>query len=134
MAGDVLVDGEGTYTVSLDFTGTSQGFASGSGFCAVGISGGEILYPDYIIHITEVQINGESVELTGKPYTISDDGSCTRTNLYNHWVSQLPDEARTPDHILEGITAEPLDGPELGEIKTISVTFEYGAYRSPFAG
>lgn len=133
-AADALVDGEGTYTVSLDFTGTSQGFALGTSFCAVGISGGEILYPDYVINVTDVQVNGQPATLSGKPYTVSDDGSCTRTNLYNNWVSEPPAEARTADHKLDGITATPLDGPGLGQIQTLSVTFEFGAYRSPFAG
>ena len=81
VATDVPITGAGTYTVALDFTGTSGGFANGVTFCAVGIGNGEKLFPGYVMHITEVKINGEVVKMTGLPYTTSDDGVCTRVGI-----------------------------------------------------
>jgi endoglucanase len=122
---DVEITGEGTYTVGLDFTGTGAGFANGTAFSALGISNGELLYPGYIISITDLQINGEPYTLIGKPYTTSDDGKCTRINLYNGWVNVIPEEARTADGDVSDVSAVIVD-PAIGEIKTISITFDYG--------
>jgi endoglucanase len=124
-ATDVEVTGEGTYTVSLDFTGIEGGYANSTVFCALAIANGETLYPGYSIEIDEVLINGEPYTLKGTPYTTSDDGLCTRVNLYNGWVSQIPDEARTADGDLTDATPMLLDPEELGEIQQISVTFTY---------
>ncbi len=128
VATDVQVTGAGTYTVALDFTGTDSGKATNINFSALGILHGEDLFPGYYIDIKEVKINGEAYELKGKPYTTADDGSCTRVNLYNEWVPEVPlDEARVSDGDLTGVTAMPLDGPNMGDIYTIEVTFEYVA-------
>jgi endoglucanase len=126
-ATDVEVTGEGTYTVSLDFTGIEGGYANSTVFCALAIANGETLYPGYCIQIDEITINGEPYTLKGTPYTTSDDGLCTRVNLYNGWVSQIPDEARTADGDLTDATPMLLDPEELGEIQQISVTFTYVA-------
>jgi endoglucanase len=126
-ASDVEVTGEGTYTVSLDFTGIEGGYANSTVFCALAIANGETLYPGYCIEIDEITINGEPYTLKGAPYTTSDDGLCTRVNLYNGWVSQIPDEARTADGDLTDATPTLLDPEELGEIRQISVTFTYVA-------
>lgn len=120
------VTGAGTYTVSLDFTGTGAGFANSVVFSAVGISNGELLYPGYIINITDIVINGESYLYSGKPYTTADDDICTRTNLYNMWVSEVPEDARIIDADLSEASPTILDPDTLGEVKTISVTFDYG--------
>jgi endoglucanase len=126
VATDVEITGEGTYTVGLDFTGTGAGFANGTTFSALAISNGELLYPGYIIEITDMQINGESYTLTGKPFTTSDDGKCTRLNLYNEWVSKIPEEARTADGDISDVSATIVDSAELSEIKTLTITFNYG--------
>jgi endoglucanase len=126
IATDIEVTGEGSYTVRLDFTGTSSGYANSTVFTALAISNGEILFPGYIITITDLQINGVSYQLTGKPYTTSDDGTCTRVNIYNEWVTVIPDDARTQDGDLSGISAVIVDQTELGEITTFTVTFDYG--------
>ncbi len=120
---NVIVEGEGTYTVSLDFSGVS---AKGTSFCALGISNGEVLFPGYIATIDEIKVNGETVELKGKDYTSSDDGKCTRVNLFNSWVPKAPDDARTIDGNSEGCSAQILD---LGKtrIQTLEVTFTYTA-------
>lgn len=126
---DVLITGEGTYTVSLDFTGVSGGFSNSTAFSALAIANGEILFPGYYIEITEVKINGEVYENFGKYYTTSDDQKCTRVNLYNQWVSEIPAEARRADGDLSGATPMPLDNTDavLKNIKTLEITFEYVA-------
>ncbi len=124
VATDVEVTGAGTYTVSLDFTGCDGGSDSGFSFSALGLSNGEILYPGYLIDIKEVLINGEAYTLLGEPYTTADDQICTRVNLYNGWVSQVPDEARSVD----GTPADAsptIIGNDLTDIKSIQITFEY---------
>lgn len=63
--------------------------------------------------------------MNGRPYTSSDDGLCTRVNLYNSWVSAIPDEARTPDGNLNYVTPNLLDADTLGQVETIEITFDY---------
>ena len=122
------ITGPGTYTVAIDFTGTMSGFAHSTAFSALGIYNGEILFPDYIISIREVLVNGVPYELDGVPYTTSDDGNTTRVNLYNQWVSQIPPEARTADGDVSDVSSEILNNqaPELQRIETLTVTFDYG--------
>lgn len=122
VATDVQITGEGTYTVSLDMTGTSAGGGDGMTFSALGISNGESLFPGMIVTLDEVKINDEVYELQGTPYTTSDDKLCTRVNLYNGWVSQVPAEARalTPADDLSPTVVNPED---LGKIESIEITF-----------
>ena len=122
---DVEVTGAGTYTVGLDFTGTSAGYANSTAFAAIGIYNGEILYPGYLINITDVRVNGEPYKLTGKPYTTADDSKCTRLNLFNDWVTKIPKDARTMDGSLNYASAKLFDIETLGQIKTLSITFDY---------
>ena len=125
VATDVEITGEGTYTVALDFTGTSAGYANATTFSAIGISNGEQLYPGYCIEIKEILINGEPYTLTGRPYTASDDEKCTRVNLYNEWVAEAPDDARTAVGNAMYVSPCVIDGKNLGNVETIQVTFEY---------
>ena len=127
VAADAEITGEGTYEVSLDFTGTGEGFADGIAFSAVGIINGEILFPGYYMQITELLINGQPVEFAGKPYTTSDNKVCTRVNLYNEWVSNIPDEARADGGDLTDASPIPLENYIMDRIETISVRFEYVA-------
>ena len=122
---DVQITGPGTYTVALDMTGTDAGFANGIAFSAVGLVNAETLWPGYIMELKEVLINGEEAEVSGKPYTASDDGNTTRVNLYNSWVGGLPDDARTADGDLSDATAIPFDGYIDTQIESIVVTFDY---------
>jgi endoglucanase len=128
---DVEIKGPGTYTVALDFTGTEVGYASNTAFCAVGISNGEDKFPGYCLMITEVKVNGEAVKLKGRNYTCSDDGHCTRTNLYNEWVniSSARSGARVLMGDLTGISATLLDreAETMQKIRTLEVTFRYDA-------
>lgn len=119
------ITGEGTYTVSLDFTGC--GTAYGTAFSALGISNGETLFPGYTVTIDQILINGAPYELAGKEYTCSDDGKCTRVNLYNGWVPAPPDDARTADGDLIGCTAQIMPLGNKDAVNTLSITFTYTA-------
>ena len=127
VATNAIITGEGKYTVGLDFTGTAQGYSASVAFAAIGISNGEALYPNYVINIKEVRINGEIYRLKGRAYTTSDDGLCTRVNLYNEWVTSVPKTARLPGGNLAGATPTPINRNDavLAEIKTIEIDFEY---------
>lgn len=124
VATNVEITGEGTYTVALDFTQLNG--TIGTAFSALGISNGEKLFPNYTVRIDEVLINGEKFELTGKPYTTSDNGICTRVNFYNEWVSKVPDEARSYDGDLTDASPLAVDFNEFDDyIDTIEVTFTF---------
>lgn len=125
-ASNVVIKGAGTYTISLDFTGTPEGFANSAVFSAIGISDGELLFPGYLITIKDVKINGNPYKMKGVPFTTTDDKKCTRVNLYNAWMGAIPEEARIPEGDLSNASATVLDNKTLGEVKTISVTFDYG--------
>lgn len=136
-AEEPIITEAGTYTVSLDFTGTKAGFANSTVFAALGIYKGEELNPGYVVTIKEVLVNGEPYELKGNPYTTSDDKFTTRVNLYNGWcdydeatgyLTTIPDNARAvPGVNLEECSPVVVDPANLGErVETISVTFDYG--------
>lgn len=125
VATDVEITGEGTYTVALDFTGVSGGYANSTVFSALAIANGEKLFPGYYVEIQEILVNGEPYELKGQPYTCSDDGIATRVNLYNAWVSQVPGEARVRENNGQELTPCILDADTLGNVETLSVTFNY---------
>lgn len=127
VATNAIITGEGKYTVGLDFIGTAQGYSASVAFAAIGISNGEALYPNYLVNIKEVRINGEIYRLKGRAYTTSDDGLCTRVNLYNEWVTSVPKTARLPGGNLAGATPTPINRNDavIAEIKTIEIDFEY---------
>ena len=127
VATNAVITGKGKYTVGLDFTGTAQGYSASVAFAAIGISNGEALYPNYLVNIKEVRINGEIYRLKGRAYTTSDDGLCTRVNLYNEWVTSVPKTARLPGGNLAGATPTPINRNDavIAEIKTIEIDFEY---------
>jgi endoglucanase len=127
VATDVEITGEGTYTVALDFTGVDGGYANSTVFSALAIGNGETLFPGYIIDIQEIKINGEVYEPVAKGYTTTDDGLCTRVNLYNAWVTQIPDDIRTIDGDTSDVSASILDADTLGNVETIEITFDYVA-------
>ncbi len=126
---DAQITGPGTYTVALDFTGTETGYAANTAFSAIGISNGEQNYPGYCIYFTEMKINGETVKLKGRNYTCSDDGKCTRSNLFNEWVDMKSARggARVLYGDLTGISATVLDRDLeiMRKIRTIEITFRY---------
>ena len=139
VATNVAITGNGQYTVSVKavslFTDEATGDeeevegATGIAFAAVGVNNGENLFPGMILTIDSVSFDGTAVALSGTPYTSSDDGVVTRANLYNEWVSSLPDDARTVDGTQEAGTitsdATPTALPvsSIGEWTEMSVTF-----------
>ena len=131
-ATNAVVDGEGTYTVALDFTGTALGAASGTAFAAVGIVSGEKTFPGWFINVKDVKINGESIEV-GKGYTCSDDGLTTRVNLYNEWVPEVPADARAKNGDLEGASPIIVDKAAFDVVQTIEVTFDFIYGEAPAA-
>jgi ABC-type Fe3+-hydroxamate transport system substrate-binding protein len=103
-AGVVPITGDGDYTVSVtadtsgfryDTTGDANGdyTPSGCSFAAVMVKDGTTLYPDMAIEITSIKIDGNDVDLTSKNFTSSDDGVEMRANIYNEWVTDLPEDA-----------------------------------------
>ena len=125
---DVEITGEGTYTVGLDFTGTSKGYSDGTAFSALAVMNGELLYPGYVIDIQEVVINGDAYELCAKPYSTSDNRITTRVNLFNEWVKALPEDAHTMDSDLTDCSPCILDRNDacISHMETIYITFYYG--------
>ena len=124
-ATNALITGDGTYTIGLDFSEING--AKGVAFSAIGISNGETLYPGYIITIDSFTVNGEECELAGKAYTSSDDGKCTRVNLFNQWVSSVPEDARTVDGSLDGASAQIWQINKKKNIENISITITVSA-------
>ena len=117
-ATNAVVEGAGEYEVSLDFAGGNDGVT----FAALAVADGEIAYPGMYINITEISVDGKALTLTATPYTSSDDGKCTRVNLVNEWVKELPSDARSLGG-LGGASAVILDKNDLVGIKNITVKF-----------
>ncbi len=120
-AGVVEINGNGDYTVSVNadtegFRYAVSGDANYTGFVpqgmefmAVIIKEGETKYPNAVITVNEIRVDGEAVELTAKAYTSSDDGINTRANLINRWTSKPSPDARSVDGPLYDSNGEPLD-------------------------
>ena len=116
-----VVDGQGTYTVGLEFAEEAPGLA----FAAVGIATGEKTFNGYFIDITDIKINGESISVNAG-YTSSDDGITTRENIYNEWVGDtLPSDARRADGDLEGASPMIVNKDDFAAVKTVEVTFDF---------
>lgn len=124
-ATNVPITGEGTYTIGLDFTGC--GAAKGTAFSAIGISNGEKFFPGYTVNIDKILINGEETALGGREYTTTDDGKCTRVNLYNAWVGTIPAEARTADSDFTDCSAQILSINKKKAVDSIEITFTFSA-------
>ena len=120
VAKNVEITGTGDYTVSLDFTGC--GAAKGVAFSALGISNAEELFPGNIITINKILINGEEYALASDTYTSSDDGVCTRVNLYNAWVNELPEDARGAT---DKSTPTPMPLKKTDKVETIEIQFTF---------
>ncbi len=117
------VTGAGSYTVGLAFDTPSEGLA----FTAVGLENGEVAFPGYAIEVTGIRVNGEAIEF-GKGYTSSDDGVVTRMNLYNEWVSDLPEDAHSYDGSLEGATPTPVSKDAFTGVTSFEVDFVLHQY------
>ena len=118
------ITGDGQYTVGV--TADTVGFRvdttqdpndrsvtpSGLMFAAVRIDGAKELFPDAVITIDSIKVDGREIPLIAKNYTSSDNGKELRANIYNTFVGDdLPDDAVS----IEGSLKE-----------TVPVTDEYG--------
>ncbi len=116
----VKVEGPGTYTLKLEYAEPLAGYA----FLAAGIATGELTFPGYFMDVTEVKINGVAIEI-GKDFTTTDEGVTTRANIWNEWVTDLPEQARIADGNLEGATAMIATKEALSNVSSIEVTFDF---------
>ena len=115
------ITGPGSYTVGLEFAEPAEGLA----FTAVGIKTGEQTFSGYYIDITSILVNGEIIPVSAG-YTSSDDGICTRENIYNEWVGDtLPSDARRADGNLEGASPMIVDKEAFASVKTVEVNFDF---------
>ncbi len=117
-AATAKIEGFGDYTVGLEFNGEAQGLA----FTALGIVNGEKTYPGAYIRINAIRVNGEAIAFE-KGYTSSDNGIETRMNVYNEWVGELPDDARSFDG--ETADAKPVivDKELFAAVKSFEIDF-----------
>ena len=123
-ATNATITGPGTYTVGLDFTQTEDKVASGLTFTALGIKTGERTFPGYFIKIRDIKVNGKSISFK-KGYTSSDDKVVTRMNIYNEWVGELPDDARSYDGEVDDAAWMIVDKEAFDSVETVEVTFEF---------
>lgn len=123
-AGIAKITGDGDYTVSVnagtkacqyDITGDpNAGYeCAGIVFGAVKVLDGTTLFPNMSIEIKEIRVDGEAVDLTAKNYTSSDDGKEMRANIYNSYVSSMPEDAHT--------AAGPVGTTEFGEYSSMII-------------
>ncbi len=111
--------GEGSYTTSIEFAEPAEGLA----FTALGIKNGETVLPGWIIEITSVTLNdGENI-LKGIPYTSSDDKLETRSNIFNEWVSALPEDARNASGNLDNASPIVVDKDLFTGVSKMTVAF-----------
>ena len=123
-ATNAKIEGDGTYEVSLDFT--SAGKANGVAFSALGISNAEKLFPGCAVKIEEIKVNGEPVDIVAPGYTSSDDGKCTRVNIYNEWVNGVPDDARSVDGAVpDDAAAIIINKDQFTNMDTLSIKFTF---------
>ncbi len=111
-AGVAEIKGNGSYTVSVttdtkgfryDTTGKADDdsvIPQGLQFAAVMIKDGNTLFPDAVITIDSILVDGAEIPFTAKGYTTSDDNIELRSNIYNTWVETLPEDARSEEGLL----------------------------------
>lgn len=125
------IDGDGTYTVSLDASNEDAvgmnglDVINGCAFAGIVIKNGEELFPDQAVSISidKVVVDGTEVELTAKNYTNYEDGNL-RSNIFNSYVTQAPTEdVWTADGSLDGISAQIVPASTFDSFSTIEVTF-----------
>ena len=121
IAHNVVVEGGGTYTVSLEFENGNDGVT----FAALAVANAETLYPNCYIVINSITADGTPLDITAVPYTCSDDGRCTRVNLINEWVKTVPQGARTLMGPITAASAVILDKTQLVGIHDITVNFGF---------
>lgn len=144
-AGVADIQGDGTYTVSVtadtngfrfDTTGdvTDQYVPEGLSFMSIMIPNGMTMYPDAIITIDSIKVDGKEIEMTAKNYTSSDDGIELRSNIFNSYVSAPSGDARCVDgplydedgnalDICADYSAQCVDTADFSQWTNVEVTF-----------
>ncbi len=112
------VNGEGEYTVGLEFAEPAAGLAFG----AVSIADGETAWPGCFIRLNAVRVNGQSIPF-GNGYTVSDDGKTTRMYLYREWSSDFDETARCWDGNTAEASAVIVDREAFASVSSIEVDF-----------
>ena len=94
-------------------------------FAAVIVKNGTTLYPNMIISIDSIKLDGKEIEMTKKPYTSSDDGKEMRSNIYNSYVNadEVASDARTADGDLTNCSPQVVDPASFATYQKIEVTF-----------
>ncbi|MBQ3667972.1 MAG: hypothetical protein II920_01970, partial [Clostridia bacterium] len=69
-----------------------------------------------------IRVNGAEIEFA-KGYTSSDDGVTTRMNIYNEWVSAIPEDAHSFDGIVEDASAIIVDKELFTGVTNVEVDF-----------
>lgn len=108
----------GDYTVALEFAEPAEGLA----FTALGLTNGELTFPGAFLKINEIRINGEAIAFE-KGYTSSDDKITTRMNIYNEWVSDLPEDAHSFDGNIEDAKPIIVDKELFASVSKIEIDF-----------
>lgn len=129
----VEVTGNGSYTVSvtaadLDDTAIQEGI-SGVEFMAIIIPDAYEKYSDMVITIDSIVADGKEIPMIAKNYTSSDDEKEVRTNIYNPWVSKLPNDAHSTEGKLSELedssaySYKVINPEDFAAWKTLSVNF-----------
>lgn len=130
-ATNAKIEGNGQYTVAVDAStsGYNQttGYSNMDGleFAAVIVKEGTTLFPNMIITIDSIKLDGTEVEMTKKPYTSSDDGKEMRSNIYNGYVpaDNVASDAKTADGDLTNCSPQVVDPASFKEFQKAEVTF-----------
>ena len=112
------IDGFGDYTVGLEFNEAAEGLA----FAALGIVNGEKTYPGAYLKINAIRVNGEEIEFA-KGYTSSDNGVETRMNIYNEWVGEVPEDARSFDGKTDDASPIIVDKEAFASVNSVEIDF-----------
>lgn len=130
-ATNAKINGNGQYTVALD--ASTNGFLQTTGysdmqgltFAALIVKDGTTLYPNMVLTIDSIKLDGKEIEMTAKPYTSSDDGVEMRSNIYNGYVpaDSIAADARTADGDLTGCSPHVVNTADFGNYQKIEVTF-----------
>ncbi|MDE7234509.1 MAG: LPXTG cell wall anchor domain-containing protein [Ruminiclostridium sp.] len=132
------LDGNGTYTVSIDLsagytvdgwvdedTGDLLELTTGNGIAVLGVQ----IYGDYPtlgVDVTSLKVDGTEIALSGRSVT-NDEDKGRRTNLYNQWANY---DSSKEDHVTmdpDSATMQMIDPGDIGEWSKLEITFDvYG--------
>lgn len=132
------LDGNGTYTVSIDLsagytvdgwvdedTGDLLELTTGNGIAVLGVQiYGE--YPTLGVDVTSLKVDGTEIAITGNSFT-NDEDNGRRTNLYNQWASFDASKEDIVTKDAANASAAIIDPGDIGEWSKLEITFEvYG--------